>query len=172
MEQLLTLIRDVPNFPKPGIVFKDITPLLANPSGLALAVELMANPYRGQKVDIVLGAESRGFIFGIAVAQALAAGFIPVRKPGKLPRPTRSFEYALEYGVDRLEIHEDAIRPGQRVLVVDDLIATGGTLGACLDMVGQLGGTLVGATVLIELTALKGRAALKQPELLHAVLRL
>jgi adenine phosphoribosyltransferase len=172
MEQLLTLIRDVPNFPKQGIVFKDITPLLADPPGLALAVELMANPFRGKRVDLVLGAESRGFIFGIAVAQALAAGFIPVRKPGKLPRRARSFEYSLEYGVDRLEIHEDAIRPGQRVLVVDDLIATGGTLGACLGMVRQLGGELVGATVLIELTALKGRDALPKPDLLHAVLRL
>jgi len=172
VEQLLTLIRDVPNFPKQGIVFKDITPLLADPPGLALAVELMANPFRGGKVDLVLGAESRGFIFGIAVAQALAAGFVPVRKPGKLPRRTRSFEYALEYGTDRLEIHEDAIKPGQRVLVVDDLIATGGTLGACLDMVEHLGGELAGVAVLIELTALKGRAALPNPALLHAVLRL
>lgn len=172
MEQLLTLIRDVPNFPKQGIVFKDITPLLADPPGLALAVELMANPFRGQKVDLVLGAESRGFIFGIAVAQALAAGFVPVRKPGKLPRRTKSFEYALEYGTDRLEVHEDAIKPGQRVLVVDDLIATGGTLGACLDMVEHLGGELAGVAVLIELTALNGRAALPNPALLHAVLRL
>lgn len=172
MEQLLTLIRDVPNFPKQGVVFKDITPLLADPPGLALAVELMANPFRGKKVDLVIGAESRGFIFGIAVAQALAAGFIPVRKPGKLPRPTHGFEYALEYGADRLEIHQDAIQPGQRVVVVDDLIATGGTLGACLDMVTHLGGVLVGVTVLIELTALNGRAALPDPSLLHAVLRL
>ncbi|MBL0921613.1 MAG: adenine phosphoribosyltransferase [Phycisphaerales bacterium] len=172
MEQLLTLIRDVPNFPKPGIVFKDITPLLADPPGLALAVELMANPFRGRKVDVVIGAESRGFIFGIAVAQALSAGFVPVRKPGKLPRPTHAFEYALEYGTDRLEIHQDAVRPGQRVLIVDDLIATGGTLGACLGMVRRLGGELVGVSVLIELTALNGRAALPDPGLLHAALRL
>lgn len=167
---LLSRIRDVADFPKPGIVFKDITPLLADPATLGLSIELMANPFRGKGVDIVLGAESRGFIFGIAVAQSLAAGFVPVRKPGKLPRRTRAIEYSLEYGKDRLEMHDDAIRPGQRVLVVDDLLATGGTMRACLDLVDQAGGIVVGATVLIELKALNGRAALRDAGALKAVL--
>src|SRR5882672_9780330 len=109
MDQLRSLIRDVPDFPKKGIVFKDFTPLLADPRGLALAVELMANPYRGQGVDLVVGAESRGFIFGTAIAQALSAGFVPVRKPKKLPRAVHAVEYSLEYGTDRLEIHHDSI---------------------------------------------------------------
>jgi adenine phosphoribosyltransferase len=121
VEHLRSLIHDVQDFPKPGIVFKDFTPLLADPRGLALAVELMANPYRGQGIQMVVGAESRGFIFGIAIAQALSAGFVPVRKPGKLPRKVHAVEYSLEYGRDRLEMHADAVHPGQRVLLVDDL---------------------------------------------------
>ena len=160
--QLEALIRDVPDFPKPGIVFKDVTPLLANPAGLALAVELMANPFRGAGVDVVVGPESRGFIFGTAVATALSAGFVPVRKPGKLPYKTRSIEYALEYGTDQLHIHVDAVQPGMRVLLVDDLLATGGTLAASAKLIGEdgLGATVLGASVLIELEFLAGRANL------------
>ncbi|MDI9402837.1 MAG: adenine phosphoribosyltransferase [Limnohabitans sp.] len=156
---ITSLIRDVPDFPKPGIVFKDVTPLLANPAGLALAVELMANPFRNERIDVVVGPESRGFIFGTAVATALSAGFVPVRKPGKLPYKTKSIEYALEYGTDQLHIHVDAVRPGMRVLLVDDLLATGGTLAASTTLIGPdgLGATIVGASVLIELEFLKGR---------------
>lgn len=171
MQQLLALIRDVPDFPRPGVIFKDITPLLADPAGLAMAVELMANPFRGKGVELVVGAESRGFIFGTAVAQALSAGFVPVRKPGKLPRPTIGVEYALEYGTDRVEIHDDAIRTGQRVLLVDDVVATGGTMHACVQLIDRLGGVLVGASVLIEIGFLKGREATRLGDRLHAALR-
>ncbi len=171
LKQLTDLIRDVRDFPKPGIVFKDFTPLLADPPGLALAVELMANPYRGKKIDQVVGAESRGFIFGIAIAQSLAAGFIPIRKPGKLPRSVHRVDYALEYGSDRLEMHSDALGLGQRVLLVDDLLATGGTLRACGELVQRSGATIAGITVLIELTALNGREKLAEFGELHAVLR-
>jgi adenine phosphoribosyltransferase len=167
---LRDLIRDVPDFPKPGIMFKDITPLLADPAGLALAVELMAQPYRGRGVDLVVGAESRGFIFGIAVAKALSVGFVPVRKPGKLPCRTHRLEYGLEYGTDSLEIHADAIRPGQRVLIVDDLLATGGTLAACCGLVQALEGTVIGIVVLIELGELGGRARLGIHEI-HSIIR-
>lgn len=165
------MIRDVPNFPKNGIVFKDIAPLLAAPGGLALAVELMCNPFRGKGIDLVVGAESRGFIFGTAIAQALSAGFIPIRKPGKLPMATHSIEYGLEYGTDRVEIHCDAIRSGQRVLMVDDLLATGGTMKACCDLVERLEGNIVGTTVLIELTELDGRSRLGRYGDVHAVLK-
>jgi adenine phosphoribosyltransferase len=154
-------IRDVPGFPKPGIVFKDITPLLADPGSLALAVEMLAQPFRGRHVDLVVGAESRGFIFGTAVAQALSAGFVPIRKPGKLPCETRKVTYQLEYGTDSLEIHLDAVKPGQRVVMVDDLLATGGTMVACCDLVKSLGGDILGIAVLIELAFLKGRDKLK-----------
>lgn len=157
MHDLHQLIRDVPDFPKPGIVFKDFTPLLADPRGLALAVELMANPYRGRNVDIVVGAESRGFIFGTAVAQSLSAGFVPIRKPKKLPREARGVSYSLEYGEDRLEMHADALGPGLRVVIVDDLLATGGTLTACAQLVAEAGAVIVGISVLIELKFLKGR---------------
>jgi adenine phosphoribosyltransferase len=169
-ELLEPLIREIPDFPKPGILFKDITPLLADPAGLALAVELMANPYRKADVDLVVGAESRGFIFGTAVAQALSCGFVPVRKPGKLPWQRRAQTYALEYGSDTLEIHADAMGPGQRVLMVDDLLATGGTMRACCDLVAGLGATIVGVSVLIELTFLNGREKLK-PLSVSAVLK-
>ena len=155
------LIRDIPDFPKPGILFKDITPLLADPAGLSLAVELMANPFRSQQIDLVVGAESRGFIFGTAVAQTLSCGFIPVRKPGKLPGKTHSVSYELEYGTDTLEVHADAIPAGKRVLMVDDLLATGGTMHACIELVRGLGAEVVSATVLIELQELKGREQLQ-----------
>ena len=157
-DSLKRLIRDIPDFPKPGIVFRDITPLLADPSGLALAVELLANPFRGKKIDLVVGAESRGFIFGTAVACCLSAGFGLVRKPGKLPHHKVSMTYDLEYGTDTLEMHADAITPGQRVLVVDDVLATGGTMKACVDLVKQLGGEIAGVAVMIELEFLKGRS--------------
>lgn len=169
LEQLNALIRDVPDFPKPGIVFKDITPMLADPSGLGLAVELMANPFRKAKVDLVCGAESRGFIFGTAIAQTLGVGFIPIRKPGKLPSKRIQAAYALEYGTDALEVHADAVHSGQRVLMVDDLLATGGTMQACCRLVTDLKATIVGIAVLIELRALGGRALLA-PHRVHSVL--
>jgi adenine phosphoribosyltransferase len=168
--ELARLIRDIPDWPKPGIVFKDITPLLRDPAGLAMAVELMVNPFRGKHVDVVCGAESRGFIFGTAVAQALSVGFVPIRKPRKLPGKTRAIEYALEYGTDTLEIHADAIAKGQRVVMVDDLLATGGTMKASCDLIRQLGGELVGMSVLIELTFLHGRDKLTGYGPLHTVL--
>ena len=168
---LKSLIRDVPDFPKPGIVFKDFTPLLRDPRALAMAVELMANPYRGRNVELVIGAESRGFIFGTALAQTLSAGFVPVRKPGKLPSKTASIAYDLEYGTDKVEIHLDAIRPGQRVLLVDDLLATGGTMEACCKLVQSLKATIVGITVLIELTFLHGRARVATFGETHTVLK-
>lgn len=164
------LIRDIPDFPKPGILFRDITPLLADPQGLALSIELLANPFRGRGVDVVVGAESRGFIFGTAVACAISAGFQLVRKPGKLPFKRVSQTYDLEYGTDTLEMHVDAIRPGQRVLVVDDVLATGGTMKASCDLVRQLGGEIVGAAVLTELTFLKGRDRIRPIEV-HSVLQ-
>ncbi|HSU65442.1 MAG TPA: adenine phosphoribosyltransferase [Tepidisphaeraceae bacterium] len=170
IEQLQPFIRDIPDFPKPGILFRDITPLLANPSGLALSIELLANPFRGKNIDLVVGAESRGFIFGTAVACCLSAGFVIVRKPGKLPHKRIAKTYDLEYGKDTLEMHADAIVRGQRVLIVDDLLATGGTMQACCDLVKDLGGEIAGIAVLIELAGLKGREKLK-PYDVHAVLQ-
>ncbi len=150
------LIRDVADFPKPGVVFKDITPLLASPGGFAGAVEAMCllSP---EEVDIVVGLEARGFIFAAPVALALGAGFVPIRKPGKLPGPTVDQSYALEYGTETLMAHADAFTAGARVLVVDDVLATGGTVAAAASLVSQLGGTLVGVTVLMELAFLHGR---------------
>ena len=170
IEQLQPFIRDIPDFPKPGILFRDITPLLANPSGLALSIELLANPFRGKNIDLVVGADSRGFIFGTAVACCLSAGFVIVRKPGKLPHKRIAKTYDLEYGKDTLEMHADAIVRGQRVLIVDDLLATGGTMQACCDLVKDLGGEIAGIAVLIELAGLKGREKLK-PYDVHAVLQ-
>ena len=168
---LLPLIHDVADFPKAGIVFKDITPLLAEPAALAEAVARMAAPFEGRGIERVVGAESRGFIFGTAIAGTLGAGFVPVRKPGKLPRAKHAIRYGLEYGTDTLEIHEDAVRPGQRVLMVDDLLATGGTMRACCDLIGRLGGEIAGISVLIELTDLGGRSLLDGLEPIHAVVR-
>lgn len=169
--QLKALIRDVPDFPKPGIVFKDFTPLIRDPAGLALAVELMVNPFRGKGIDLVMGAESRGFIFGIALAQALSTGFVPVRKPGKLPWKKASISYELEYGKDTLEVHTDAIQRGQRVLLVDDLLATGGTMHACCELAKRMDADIAGITVLIELTALSGRTGIEKFGPVHSVLR-
>jgi adenine phosphoribosyltransferase len=168
--RLKKLIRDIPDFPKPGVLFRDITPLLADPQGLALSIELLANPYRGKGIDVVVGAESRGFIFGTAVACAISAGFQVVRKPKKLPFKTVSMSYQLEYGTDTLEMHADAIQPGQRVLIVDDVLATGGTMKACVDLVKHLGGEIAGVAVMIELEFLKGRSKLGGIET-HSVLR-
>ena len=167
--ELCELIRDIVDFPKPGILFRDITPLLADPAGLSLAVEFLTQPFRNKHIDVVVGAESRGFIFGTAVARNLSAGFVPIRKPGKLPAAKRSLTYQLEYGTDTLEIHADAIRPGQRVLLVDDLLATGGTMKACCDLTEQLGGDIQGVAVLIELAELAGREKLARWPL-HCVL--
>jgi adenine phosphoribosyltransferase len=167
---LKTRIRDIPNFPKPNILFRDITPLLADASALALAIELLANPFRGKNIDLVVGAESRGFIFGTAVACCLSAGFVVVRKPGKLPHTRVSMSYDLEYGKDSLEMHADAIVKGQRVLIVDDLLATGGTMKACKDLVAKLGGELAGIAVLIELQGLGGREKVA-PTPVHSVIR-
>src|SRR3954464_15871249 len=143
-QRLKNLIRDIPDFPKPGIMFRDITPLLADPAGLALSVELLANPFRGKNVDLVVGAESRGFIFGPAVACCPSGGVPLLRKPGKLPHKRVAMSYDLEYGKDTLEMHADAIVKGQRVLIVDYVLATGGTMKACCDLVKHLGGDLVG----------------------------
>jgi len=169
-QRLSQLIRVIPDFPKKGVTFRDITPLLQDPSALALAIELMANPFRGHRIDVVVGAESRGFIFGTAVACCLSAGFVPIRKPGKLPAARRVCRYDLEYGTDCLEVHADAIKKGQRVLLVDDVLATGGTMGACADLVRQLEGDLVAAAVLIELPGLNGRSRISNVNV-HSVLR-
>ncbi len=169
-ERLRALVRDIPDYPHPGIVFRDITPLLRDRAGLALAAELMVNPFRNCQIDVVVGAESRGFIFGTLLARALNAGFVPIRKPGKLPGETCARDYNLEYGSDTLEIHADAIDPGQRVLLVDDLIATGGTMLASRQLIEALGGELAGITVLIELAALNGGAK-QAPHHVHSVLQ-
>lgn len=150
-------IRSIPDFPKPGINFKDITPLLGNPEALHYTYQTIADHFRNQKIDIVVGAESRGFLFGVGVAVLLNKGFAPIRKPGKLPAATYRKTYDLEYGTDTLEIHRDAIKPGQRVLMVDDLLATGGTAKASVDLVHQCGGTVVGCAFVIELGFLNGR---------------
>jgi len=169
--QLNDFIRDIPDWPKPGIVFKDITPLLKDPTAMAEAVQRMAAPYRDQRIDIVTGAESRGFIFGIAVAQALSAGFVPLRKPGKLPAKTISAEYDLEYGSATLAMHVDAIAKGQRVLMVDDLLATGGTMAASCQLVQKVGGRIAGICVLIELTFLHGREKLTSYGPVHSIIQ-
>jgi adenine phosphoribosyltransferase len=153
-------IRDIPDFPKPGIVFRDITPLLLHPEALSDAIDRIAGFAASKEVDVVAAAEARGFILGGAVAQKIGAGFIPVRKPGKLPWDTHSAEYVLEYGVDALEIHKDAVSDGTRVLVHDDLLATGGTAAAVCDLIRKAGGEVVGCSFLAELSFLDGRARL------------
>jgi adenine phosphoribosyltransferase len=154
-------IRDIKDFPTEGILFKDITTLLRDGPAWRFAVDSLASHYQADRVDVVVGVESRGFIFGGAIAHQLQAGFVPVRKIGKLPGKTIEVEYELEYGRDALAMHEDAIRPGQRVLAVDDLLATGGTMGATLRLVEQLGGRVVGVAFMIELAFLHGRERLK-----------
>ena len=159
---LKSLIRDIPNFPKPGILFRDITTLLRNPEGLRYTIDTLAEKCReaGLSADYVVGMESRGFIFGPPLAYELGAGFIPVRKPGKLPAAVHHVEYELEYGMDRLEVHQDALDSGSRVLIVDDLIATGGTAGATAKLLQQMGCELVGFAFIIELRDLGGRQKL------------
>ena len=154
-------IRSIPDFPKPGILFRDITTLLKDKKAFKSAVESLVNKYKKKKIDKVVAVEARGFILGGVVAHKLGVGFVPVRKPGKLPWKTNSVTYALEYGTDTLEMHHDAINPGERVLIVDDLLATGGTVKAVTDLVKQLQGKIIGIAFLIELTDLKGREKLK-----------
>ena len=160
MEQLKKHIRHVPDFPKPGILFYDITTLLLDPEGFREMVDGLTEPFREQKIDVVVGIESRGFILGAPMADRLGVGFVPVRKPGKLPASTIAQTYELEYGNDSLEIHEDAVASGQRVLIVDDLLATGGTACAAKDLVVQAGGNVIGMAFLIELLFLDGRKRL------------
>jgi adenine phosphoribosyltransferase len=160
MEHLKSKIRHVPDFPKAGILFYDVTTLLQEPVGFRSAIDSLATPFMNQGIELVVGVESRGFIFGAAVADRIGAGFAPVRKPGKLPSRTVSASYKLEYGTDSLEIHQDAIHAGERVLIVDDLLATGGTARATADLVSGLGGEVHALAFLIELLALKGRERL------------
>ena len=155
-------IRHVPDFPKAGILFYDITTLLRNADGFAMTIEMLANPFVGQGIDVVVGIESRGFILGAAVAERIKAGFIPIRKPGKLPSKTLKESYALEYGTDALEVHEDAVERGQRVLIVDDVLATGGTASAAGQLVRKMGGDLHALAFLIELQFLNGKSKLAE----------
>ena len=170
MENLKTLIREVPDFPRPGILFYDITTLLKDPVGLRRAVDALADPYVGRKIDRVVGIEARGFIFAPSVAYRLNAGFVPVRKPKKLPAQVARAAYSLEYGQDALEIHRDAVSKGEEVLIIDDLLATGGTAAAVAGLVESLGGHVAGVGFLIELGFLKGREKLSRYDL-HSVLK-
>jgi adenine phosphoribosyltransferase len=163
--RLTSFLRDVPDFPKPGILFKDITPLLADGDALRDATRAMADPYRNAGVDRVVGIESRGFILGACVARELGVGFIPVRKPGKLPALKTSIEYALEYGTDRLEVHTDACDRAARILIVDDVLATGGTARATCELMERVGADVVGLSFLIVLEFLKGRERLRERRL-------
>jgi len=165
-DQLKRLIREVPDFPKPGILFYDISTLLKDKTGFATIIDKLAEHYIAHDVDLVLGMEARGFIFAPALAYRLNAGFVPVRKPGKLPAETVKFDYALEYGKNSLEIHKDAIEKGQRVLIVDDLLATGGTAEATAKLAGALGAEIVGLGFVVELEFLKGREKLKAYEVM------
>ena len=169
MEHLKAKIRQVPDFPKPGILYYDITTLLRDPVGLRKVIDGLTEPFQDQQIDLVVGIESRGFILGAAVADRLRAGFVPVRKPGKLPAGTIQQSYDLEYGSDALEIHQDAIEQGQRVLIVDDLLATGGTARAALDLVRKTGGEIAGMAFLVELQFLSGRARLGDVPLVVAL---
>jgi adenine phosphoribosyltransferase len=170
MNELKTRIRHVPDFPKAGILFYDITTLLQDPAGFRSAIDALSAPFKDERIELVVGIESRGFIFGSAVADRIGAGFTPVRKPGKLPSRTMRETYNLEYGTDSLEIHDDAVHQGQRVLIVDDLLATGGTAKATTDLVRRLGGDVRSLAFLIELNALNGRNRLGG-ERVHTVLQ-
>ncbi len=162
MEDLKQIIRDIPDFPKKGIIFKDITTLLQDAKSFGRMIDMIANRYIGQKIDKIVGVEARGFIIGSALAYRLGAGIVLVRKPGKLPSETFSKTYQLEYGTDTLEIHKDAITPGEKILIADDLLATGGTVSAVVDMVQQLGGDIVECCFMSELTFLDGRKRLPE----------
>ncbi len=161
--ELAPFIRDIPDFPKPGIIFKDITPLLGDPAALKDTVEQLITPFENEGIEIVTGVESRGFIFAAAAAIRLGAGFVPIRKPGKLPADTIAESYELEYGTDTVEIHSDAIAPGQKVLMLDDLLATGGTMSAACELVKKIGGEIVSSAFVIELGFLDGRDKLDCP---------
>ena len=171
MHEFESLIRAIPDFPRPGVVFRDVTPLLADAGAFARCIDALAEPWLGEGVRAVCGIESRGFIFGAALAQKLNAGFVPVRKPGKLPPPVVGVDYALEYGHDRLEVRADGLARGERALLVDDVLATGGTLAAAQALLDRLGVELVGAGVVIELEALAGRSRWHGRAPLHALLR-
>jgi len=160
MDDLKKLIREVPNYPKPGILFYDLTTLLKDKQGFQMLIDRLCNHYQSHTIDVVAGIEARGFIFAPALAYRLGAGFVPVRKPKKLPAKTAAVSYALEYGTDTLEIHEDAIKKGDRVIICDDLLATGGTAAATAKLIQQLGGTVEGAAFAVELTFLNGRSKL------------
>lgn len=171
MNQLAGLIRAVADFPRPGVMFRDVTPLLADARGFARCIDALAQPWLDSGVQAVCGIEARGFIFGAAVAQKLHAGFVPVRKPGKLPPPVVAVDYQLEYGSDQLQVRHDALQSGERVLLIDDVLATGGTLAAATTLVGKLGAELLGASVVIELPALQGRSRWSAGKPLHSLLR-
>jgi adenine phosphoribosyltransferase len=162
-------IRDIPDFPKPGITFKDITPMLGHPGAFREVVDRLAGAFAERSIDTVAAAEARGFIFGAPLALALGAGFVPIRKPGKLPYATIALEYQLEYGSDRLEVHTDAMGPGRRVLLLDDVLATGGTMRACCDLVRQTGAEVVACAFVVELSFLQGRARLEPYEVFSLI---
>lgn len=166
---LKALIRDIPNLPKPGIIFKDITPLFKDAQAITYMLDSLAEPWKGRHIDVVVGAEARGFLIGPGLAERLGAGFVPIRKPGKLPADTLAHSYDLEYGSDTLEIHQDAIIENHNVLVVDDLLATGGTAKACIALVKRLKGNVIGASFIIELSFLSGRDQLPPIEI-HSLL--
>ncbi len=170
IQYLRECIRDVKDFPKPGIIFKDITPLLKNPDTLHITSRLLAKPFAGHKIDLVVGLESRGFLFGPALAMKLQCGFVPIRKPNKLPAETVSATYQLEYGEDKVEIHADSIIKGNRVLIHDDLMATGGTAAAATELVERLGGQVVGYSFIIKIDALKGGEKLKKNTECHTLI--
>jgi adenine phosphoribosyltransferase len=169
MDQLKAIIREIPDWPKKGILFYDVTTLLKNAQGFSEVVHALTKPYEDKRVDLVVGIEARGFILAPVVAYGLKAGFVPVRKPGKLPAATHKVSYDLEYGSDSLEIHQDAVSPGQRVLIVDDLIATGGTAKAVAGIVEKMGGAIVGIAFMVELCALKGREKLSNYEVMSVL---
>jgi adenine phosphoribosyltransferase len=162
-------IRDIPDFPKPGVLFKDITPLLSNADAFRSCIDQFEARFRDRGIDVIAAAEARGFIFGAPLAVRMNAGFVPIRKPGKLPYATVAQEYLLEYGADRLEIHSDALAPGHRVLLIDDVLATGGTMRACRDLVHSSGAELVACAFLLELSFLEGRAKLEPTEVFSLI---
>jgi adenine phosphoribosyltransferase len=167
--ELRDYIRNIPDFPKPGVMFKDITPLLASPRPFRTAIEQLRQHFQGRGIDVIAAAEARGFIFGAPLAMEMGAGFVPIRKPGKLPYATIAQEYQLEYGNDRLEVHTDALSPGHRVLLLDDVLATGGTMRACRDLVQSTGAELVACAFVIELSFLGGRARLEPCEVFSLI---